>query len=190
MLMVGLLGCGAQELSGGSRDAGRDRPVIDATGRNLDDAGCPPEGKMTCGPYGCPGSDIFATPECINGVWSCPIPLRDLICPVDSAMSVADGGHATGDAAASCPPTLVEDGGHILSCAYAGCRGDTGVNPVCSGGAWICPAGAVDTRTCPVEYCTSLLPPGCTCNPADGVLTCRHDAGADAPPLPAGIGSG
>jgi hypothetical protein len=183
MVTVGLLGCGAQELPGGSHDAGRDlgRPVIDATGRNLDDAGCPPEGKMTCGPYGCPGSSSFATPECINGVWGCPILLIDLICPDDAATSLpTDGGQATEDAARDgstrCPP-LQMDGGH-LSC---GCGSDTDPAPTCVGGAWLCPAGSSGLQTCPPCANEPPPPPGCRCNPANGALTCTPDAGADAP---------
>src|SRR5437764_433375 len=90
--MVGLLGCGAQELPTGSRDAGRDlgRRVIDATGRNLDDAGCPPGKIVTCGPLGgCGGSKIILTATCFDGVWTCPI--VPIICPADAG-NAADGG--------------------------------------------------------------------------------------------------
>jgi hypothetical protein len=91
MVTVGLLGCGAQELPGGAQEAGRDlgRPVIDATERNLDDAGCPPEGKIACLPLGC--SQVFPIPQCIHGVWSCPMVAvgEPISCPLDAGTAIA-----------------------------------------------------------------------------------------------------
>jgi len=195
MVTMGLLGCGAQELhpTGGARDAGKDvrRPVIDATERNLDDASCPPEGKMTCGPYGCPGSETFATPECVHGVWSCPIvPIFGLICgdgPADAAgANRQDAG--PNDAAARCAgPAL--DGGSYISC---GCNSDTSPQPICAGGAWTCPPLSTPATICPASppKCHGAQPAGCVCNPITGVLTCARDAGADAPSDRTGIGPG
>ena len=198
MVMVGLLGCGAQELPGGEQDAGRDlgRPVIDATERNPDDAGCPPEGKIACLPLGC--SEVFPTPQCIHGVWSCPMvavgepiscpcgpvpagctcePSVGISCPVDAGTPIArDGGPTTRDGGASCPP-LRADGGD-LSC---GCGSDTDSPPTCAGGAWTCPAGSPGLQICPPCANEPPPPPGCRCDPASGALTCTHDAGADAP---------
>lgn len=176
-MVVGLLGCVAEELPGGAHDAGRDlgRPPIDAIERNLDDAGCPPEGKIACGPYGCPGSDVVATPQCINGVWSCPILLIDLICPADAGAPV-DAGQPSGDAAAGCasaPP--------FLPCGT--CGSDTATSPVCADGTWSCPPGLHDVRTCPptIPKCIGAQPAGCFCNPTTGVVTCAQDAAADGP---------
>jgi hypothetical protein len=200
MVTAGLWGCGAQELPGGSHDAGRDvsRPVIDATERNLDDAGCPPEGKIACSPLWCDGA--VPEPECIRGAWSCetlafadpnlicpcgPVPSACscdqasgvISCPIDAGTTVGrDGGQATRDGSASCPPLWV-DGGH-LSC---GCGSDTDPPPTCAGGAWLCPAGSSGLQTCPPCANQPPPPPGCRCNPANGALTCTHDAGADAP---------
>ncbi len=182
MVTVGLLGCGAQELPGGAHDAGRDlsRPVIDASGRILDDAGCPPEGKMVCGPYACPGSQVFPTPECINGVWSCPILLIDLICPDDAGTGTpTDGGQEARDAAPSCSSSSMR-----APFACGTCGSDTGTSPGCVNGTWVCAPGLVDVRNCPVTLpkCVGAPPSGCFCNPITGVETCTHDAGADAPP--------
>jgi len=177
MVSVGLVGCGAQELPGGSHDAGRDvgRSVVDATEGNLDDAGCPPEGKIACGPYGCPGSGIVATPECVNGVWSCPILLIDLICPADAGASV-DAGQTSRDADASCNPAPP-----FLPCGT--CGSDTTTRPVCVDGTWSCAPGLLDVRTCPttIPKCVGPQPAGCFCNPITGVLICAQDAGADRP---------
>jgi hypothetical protein len=190
MVTVGLLGCGAQELPGGLHDAGRDlsRPVIDATERDPSDAGCPPPGKMTCSPYGCPGSEIFPLPECIDGIWSCPILLIDLTCPVDAGTSIDAGEAGTvaaHDGSAGCPPLRL-DGGQ-LSC---GCGSDTTPPPKCVGGTWVCPAGSSRLQTCSLCANQPLPPPGCRCDPANGALTCTRDAGADAPSDRTGIGPG
>jgi hypothetical protein len=195
MLTVGLLGCGAQELqpAGGTPDAGRDlgRPAIDATERNLDDAGCPPEGKITCQPLDCSG--VVPEPECTRGAWSCetltfadpnitcpcgPVPSA-CSCDPSSGVTVCpnDGGtKPTRDGGAICPPSSV-DGGH-LSC---GCGSDTASPPICIDGTWICPEGSPGLQTCPSCANEASLPPGCRCNLATGALTCAHDAGADAP---------
>ena len=175
---LGLLGCGAQQLQpgAGSKDAGR--RAIDATERNLDDAGCPPEGKIACLPVGC--SDVFPTPACIHGVWSCPALAVGISCPVD-ASDGTDGGPDAGarvveDASTSCPP-LSADGGR----STCGCGSDTVSPPRCVAGAWTCPPGASGLQVCPP--CSNELPPppGCMCNPTNGAVTCAHDAGADAP---------
>jgi hypothetical protein len=177
MVTMGLLGCGAQELSGGSRDAGRDlgRRVIDASGRNLDDAGCPPEGKIACGPYGgCVGSNIAPTPMCLNGIWSCPI--VPIICLGDAGTSTDAGQQGTQDATTRCPPSRVDGG--LLSC---GCGSDTDSPPACVGGAWVCPSGSPGLQACSPCANEPPPPPGCRCNPGNGALTCTRDAGADAP---------
>ncbi len=200
MVTLGLFGCGAQELPRGAQDAGRDlgRPVIDAGERDLDDARCPLEGKIACPPLWCDG--VIPEPVCIHGAWSCEmLTLADpiicpcglvpfgcrcdassgvLSCPVDAGTGVAyDGGPATGDGGTACPPLWLDGGGRI-SC---GCGSDTDPPPTCVGGAWTCPAGSSSLQTCPPCANQQPPPPGCRCDPANGALTCAHDAGADAP---------
>jgi len=179
MVAVGLLGCGAQELPGGSHDAGREvgRPVIDATGRNLDDAGCPPEGKIACLPVGC--SDVFPTPACIHGVWSCPALAE---CPVDASVGT-DGGRdagAGGDAATRCAWPVIDAGGYFTCGA---CGSDSTPFPTCLDGAWTCPTATSGPTVCPpmVRRCVGPQPAGCSCSPITGAVYCAHDAGADAP---------
>jgi hypothetical protein len=181
LVTMGLLGCGAQQLQ--------------PTGGSPNDAGCPPMGKMSCPPLGC--SDVSGTPECVDGVWSCPVlPIDGLICHDDgSATGPSDGpprcptdgnlpgcapdagAGSTADGSTGCPSLLV-DGGR-LAC---GCGGtDTTRPPTCVGGTLVCPAGSPGLQTCSLCANQPLPPPGCRCNFANGALICARDSGADAP---------
>jgi hypothetical protein len=208
VVTVGLFGCGAQELPGGAQDAGRDlnRLVIDdATEQDPGDAGCPPEGKVTCAPLYCGGAS--PEPQCIHGGWSCeslglaePIacgcglvpfgcscdPSNGAIsCPVDATNGGGvDGGGLDArtslarDAGTRCSP-LVSDGGYYVAC---GCGSDSTPAPACVDGAWTCPSETGGPSVCPpVRRCYGPQPSGCFCNPTTGALTCAQDAGADAP---------
>ncbi|HEY6477272.1 MAG TPA: hypothetical protein VI456_11875 [Polyangia bacterium] len=132
------------------------------------DAGgiCPadtPDGSVLFCVASC-GDHTATVSTCEGGTWRCPsgtIDIRD--CP-------RDGG-------TSCP-SLESDGG-FFAC---GCGSDSTLDPVCVGGSWSCPPATGDLTVCP-RYCSlSPPPPGCTCNPASGALTCKHDGGADAAP--------
>jgi hypothetical protein len=190
MVTLGVFGCGAQALPGGAHDAGRDlsRPVIDASGRVLDDAGCPPEGKMTCGPYGgCAGSNIIVAPVCLEGSWTCTM-IVPIICPVDAGPRDA-ATDVVRDAATRCAWPVV-DAGRYFNCG--GCGSDSTPPPTCLDGAWTCPTGWGVPTVCPptVRRCVGPQPSGCSCNPITGAAYCTHDAGADAPSNETGIGPG
>jgi hypothetical protein len=145
---------------------------------------------MICGPYGgCAGSDIIVAPVCLNGVWSCAM-IVPIICPVDAAIDGSqpprDAGPrdaATGvgrDAASGCVWPVIDAGGYF-NCGI--CNSDSTPLPTCLDGAWNCPTGSGGPTVCPpmVRRCLGPQPSGCFCNPITGVLTCTHDAGADAP---------
>lgn len=69
------------------------------------------------------------------------------------------------------PPSCSPSAGFF--CIYGSCLNDVGAYPVCQDGAWTCPSGAIDVRTC--HGCVGNFPPGCTCR--EGVVTCT-DGGA------------
>jgi hypothetical protein len=67
-----------------------------------------------------------------------------------------------------------------MVCTVADCTTTTTVAPVCVNGSWTCPSNVGLTISCEPPVCPASLSPGCTCDPATGVTTCR-DAGATCP---------
>lgn len=61
-----------------------------------------------------------------------------------------------------------------FGCLFGGCRGDVGTSPICTNGAWSCPSGATDTRSC--GGCTGNPPPDYVCGDGGSI---HLDAGTD-----------
>jgi hypothetical protein len=134
------------------------------------DAGAPcpgsaPDGSIIACVASCSDTTALSS-VCTAGVWSCPT----------GTVDVTTCGRA--DAGTSCPAYGQDGGLQSLSCVYS-CSSDTGVNAICVSGTWQCPAGAFSTKQCP-RFCSLSPPPppGCMCNPMNGILTCESDAGA------------
>jgi hypothetical protein len=132
-------------------------------------------------------SDVALPPVCAGNGWTCPAGTLDVrTCfsrcavaqPLGCSCNPMTGVVTCADAGSSCA-----DGGQSGLICAGGCLEDVAFPAVCAGGVWTCPSGTVDVKTC-ANICTPPPPPGCTCDPNTGALTCRRDGGADAAPPP------
>jgi hypothetical protein len=163
----------------------------DGVGAGGASAGClAGPAPFLCAGANCTGPAVSAI--CQYGTWTCPddqsgvctllpcsssvpsgcacSPISGLVvCP--SATGTADAATSGDGSAAACPPDVAD--GSFLACVSS-CSSDVGFAPVCVAGAWTCPQGTFDVRTCGTGYCTGPPPPPeCVCNPLDGTLKCQ-----------------